>query len=109
MLKWYKNLYIGDNAKKGLQKTIHKINHRKWVNGIYLITLASGVKDQLDILSANQLKQNVLYERCPVIVGIAKGYDEALQLVVKMLEETWEQKKNADIRAFLKEKIEANG
>lgn len=108
MLKWYKNLYVGDNAEKGLQKTIYKLNHQKLAAGIYLITFASGEKNQLDIFPAVQLKQKSLYTRCPMIVGIAKGYEEALLLVVKMLRETLSEKGNANIRTFLEEKLEAD-
>lgn len=108
MLKWYNNLYVGNNAEKSLQKAIDKLNHQRLVTGIYLITLASGEKNQLDIFSAVQLKQPALYDRCPMIVGIANGYEEALLLVVKILEETLKEKKNADMRAFLEEKMESD-
>jgi hypothetical protein len=42
MLNWYKNLYIGDNAKKKPKKLIHKINQGAGVIDVYVITLAVG-------------------------------------------------------------------
>ena len=40
MLNWYKNLYVGDNAKKKQKKLIRKINQGAGVIDIYLVTLA---------------------------------------------------------------------
>ena len=57
MLKWYKKLYIGDNAKKKADVYMRKIDQGRFLFDIYLITLASNEKNLLDIISANQLLQ----------------------------------------------------
>ena len=38
MLNWYKNLYIGDNAKKKSKKLIHKINQGAGVIDVYAVS-----------------------------------------------------------------------
>ena len=48
MLNWYKGLYVGNNAKKRKKKLIHRINQGAGVMDVYLITLASNPRDQLD-------------------------------------------------------------
>ena len=48
MLKWYKKLYIGDNAKKKAKATVRKLNQGRLVLSFYVITLASNEKNLLD-------------------------------------------------------------
>ena len=56
MVNWYKNLYIGDNAKKKPKKLIHKINQGAGVIDVYVITLAVNPENSLEIFSANLLE-----------------------------------------------------
>ena len=48
MLNWYKNLYVGDNAKKKQKKLIRKINQGAGVIDIYLVTLAVNPANSLE-------------------------------------------------------------
>lgn len=109
MLNWYKNLYIGDNAKKKSKKLIRKINQGAGVIDVYIITLAVNPENSLEIISANLLMQPALRRNCPVIVGLAKGYDEALEIVEQIVNEVYQETKRAEIRAWLEKQIEKNG
>lgn len=104
MLKWYKNLYIGENAKKDHHKMIWKIKIKKKQEDVYLITLASNDKNILDIIETSQLEQEIVRRNCPLIVGIALGYADALELVQKIVEETYQTQGNVDIRKYLQVK-----
>ncbi len=104
MLKWYKKLYIGDNAKKNASSTIRKVNHKRVVFDVYLVTVASNPENLLEIISANQLLMAVPRKMCPLIVGIASGYAEAVELVQKIITETYQVQGNTDVRKYLKEK-----
>lgn len=108
-LNWYKNLYVGNHAEKGLKKTIWRIDHGAGVVGYYLITLPVGEKNQLEIISPAYLQQKALRRICPAVVGIAKGYDEALQLVEEIVTEVYEQTGTAEIRSYLEERIGRTG
>ncbi|MCI5699584.1 MAG: hypothetical protein MR308_04200 [Lachnospiraceae bacterium] len=103
MLTWYNRLYIGNNAKKRADRAIRRLNDQKMVRGIYLITLASNEKNQLDILSAYNLIQPVVYRRCPMVIGIAWGYDEAVELVIHITNESLEKTGKADLRKYLEQ------
>ena len=103
MLKWYKNLYVGDNAKKKEHRIRHKLEHGKWVPGIYLITYASNSENQLDIFPASRLKQKVLYRMCPKIIGIASDYEEAGDIVTKLADKAYRQEGCESIRSYLEE------
>lgn len=104
-LKWYKNLYVGDNAKKKQKKIMRNIRLGIGMIDVYVLTLASNGTDQLDIISANILLQPSLRRRTPVVVGIASGYYEALELVCKITEDVLRERKEPDIRGYLEEKI----
>lgn len=101
MLKWYENLYVGEQAKKRIRSHIRRISNGKPVKDIYLITIASNAENQLDIIHSFYLLQPIVKRMCPMIVGVAKGYDEARDLVVSMVEEAIEATGGADVRKYL--------
>ena len=39
MVNWYKNLYVGDTAKKKQKKWMRRIENKKAVPGVWLLTL----------------------------------------------------------------------
>lgn len=103
-MNWYSELYIGDGAKPKAKKIIRKLKRNAGQIDIYLITLAANGQDMLDIINAAYLKQPVVRRNLPLIVGIAKGYDEAVGLVQEMLLETYEQTGGFWIPGYLAQK-----
>lgn len=101
MLKWSKNLYYGEQAKKKATRIRWRVEHRRPQYEVYLITLAQNPENQLEITEANQLLQKTVYRRCSEIIGIACGYGEALELVRQLAETTYRKQKNGDIRHYL--------
>ena len=83
MLNWYKNLYIGDNAKKKPKKLIHKINQGAGVIDVYVITLAVNPENSLEIFSAN--------------------------LLMQIVNEVYQETGTAEIRTWLEARIEKDG
>ena len=102
MLKWYSNLYIGDNAKKQAKNIIRKINTGAGQLDIYIITLAHNPENHLEIIASSSLLQKTVRQMCPMIVGIAKSREEALSLVTKITAEVYEKTNSANIRTFIK-------
>lgn len=98
MLNWYKNLYVGDNAKKKQKKLIRKINQGAGVIDVYLVTLAVNPANSLEIISANYLLQKPVRRNCPMIVGLCSGYYEAVDLVEQIAKEVYEDTGAMDIR-----------
>jgi len=101
MLVWYNRLYIGDNVKNKFEKVKNKLDQGKIVPDIYLITIAANGIDQLDVINSFYLFQNTVYRRCPMIVGIAKGQEEAIGIVKQITEETYAEKQNGNIKDYL--------
>ena len=71
MLNWYKNLYVGETVKKKEEKLIRKIERGRKTPGVYVVTLASNERDQLDILSVSQMEGREKRGISPMIAGLA--------------------------------------
>ena len=104
MLKWYSDLYIGEKANKKTKSIIRKINKGQGQITAFVITLAYNEEDQLEVFNASLLLQQLARETCPMIIGIASGYDEAIELVTRITEEVYQETGTTDIRAYLEEK-----
>ena len=52
MVNWYKNLYVGDTAKKKQKKWMRRIENKKAVPGVWLLTLPSNQQNNLDVIPA---------------------------------------------------------
>ena len=98
-MEWYSKLYIGDRAKPKAEKIIRKLKRNAGQIDIYLITLAANGQDMLDIIHSAYLKLPAVRRNLPMIVGIAKGYDEAVDIVQEMLAETKRRKRKQRKRA----------
>lgn len=103
-MKWYDNLYIGDSIAHKADRIRWRVEHRRIIKPIYLITFPSNPDNLLDIIPARDLwlpgypRQNLR------IIGMAGDYDEALSLVQQIVEETLQETDTTDIRSYLKSK-----
>lgn len=84
-MKWYNNLYVGENAKRRKHKIIMRsIRHKPQV-GVYLITLPLNDDNSLEIYPSYILLQKYYRKRKLMVVGISEGYDEALIVMQEIL------------------------
>jgi len=104
MLKWYEDLYIGKNAAKKANSIVRKINKGQGQITAFVITLANNEDDHLEIYNADLLLQKLMREGASMIVGIARGHDEAIELVAQITQEVFEKTGTTDIRRYLEEK-----
>ena len=77
MLKWREDYYVGEGIKDA-KKTKKRIDTGRIAVGVYLITLSENPGNLLEIIPSYMLIQKSYYIRCPEIIGIAKGKDEAI-------------------------------
>ena len=109
-MKWLKNLYVGDRADRSRYRLMRQIRRQKPTFEIYVLTLPSHPGNQLDILNANQLRYSYYREKEDlVIVGLARGKADALNLTARMVDECYHRRGNADLSAYLREKLEREG
>lgn len=108
-MKWYPKLYVGPKAEKKQTKIIWKLKCNAGMLNVYLVTFASNGKDLFDILPSAVLKQKAVRRNLPTIVGIAVGYDEAVNLVIQIVEEAIRETGQPDIKQYLKDKMKKEG
>ena len=105
-MKWYRKLYLGDNAKKEKYKVFGRIRKGRFQLDTYLITISHNPNNLLDIYSANVLKQPYFKKKSNLnriyVVGLAKGYDEALEIVRVIIDEVYQQTGAFDISSYLR-------
>ncbi len=100
-MKWYRHIYIGEQARKNRYQIIGKIRRNKLQMDIYVITLALNASDLLDIYPAYVLCQRHFQKQEYLIVGIAKGYEEAINVVVKIVTEVYTKTGTFGIREYI--------
>ncbi len=97
-MKWYKDLYIGEEAGKKKNKIIKQLEQRKIAAGVYVITLASNGKDLLDILPAFMLLKEQCRER--EILGLAVTKEEAFEVCEKIILDVFQKTGAYAVRSF---------
>lgn len=79
---WYENLYIGESISKKdakIRRLKWKINHNACLINIFIIVLCRYGTNLLEIIPVRELRHKSYPKRNLYIVGLAKGYDEALE------------------------------
>lgn len=101
-MKWYHDLYVGDSIADKANRIKWKINHNAGTVSVYVIAFASNRQNLLDIIPSWELMQKAYPGKKEMqIIGLAKGYEEALELVQQIIEETYRNTKTVDVRAYL--------
>lgn len=103
-MKFYRNLYVGESIKKP-KKVKWKLCHNAGQFQVYVIALASG-DDQLEIYHCAFLQQSYYKNHPPYIIGIAGGYDEAVDIVVEITKAAIEETGSPDLKKYLFQKNE---
>lgn len=101
-MKYYRYLYVGDGISK-VDKIKTKLNLHQGTIGIFIIALADG-DNQLEIINASYLKLPFYRKKPFVVVGLAKGYDEAVDLVIRMTNESIQKTGTPNVKEFLKKR-----
>lgn len=101
-LRYASNLYLGDSiASEKLDKLKRKLEKKPLLANVYLITPARNPADQLDIFDARQLVQPHYKNEEFLVLGIASGYEEALQLIQRITGECLETRGDCNLREYL--------
>ena len=83
---FYKKMYVDDALKKNRRKVCWNLKHNKGQLDVYVISLAAG-NDLFDIFHCSVLKQKAFPREKVYILGIAKGYENAVLLSTKMVQD----------------------
>lgn len=101
-LKFAQNLYLGEGiAPEKLDKLKKRLNKKPLLANVYLITPARNPADQLDIFDARQLAQPHYKDEEFLVLGMASGYEDALQLIERITGECLKARGDCNLREYL--------
>ena len=99
-MRYYKHLYLAEGIKKK-EKIIRKLEEKKLQMNIHVITLARNEKNQLEIYNSMVFLQPDFPYDDFLVVGLAKGYEDAVEMVEEIVWEVYNKTKGADIRSYI--------
>lgn len=102
-MKWYRNLYAGDSVAGKIERIKWKINHNAGTVSVYVIAFPSNQNNLLDIIPSWELMQKAYPKKHMTVIGLAKGYGEALELVRRIVDDTYQNTGTVDVKAYLRE------
>lgn len=100
-MKWYDDLFLGEKAAKKAAKMKWKISHNVGMISAYVITFASNMDNLMDIIPSRELLQKGYPKKEMIIIGLADGYEEALQVVQQIIQETYDYTGGTDVKSYL--------
>ena len=101
MLKWREDYYVGEGIKDA-EKTKKRIDAGKVALGVYLVTLSENPGNLLEIIPSYMLIQKSYYAKCPEIIGMAKGIDEATDLAVDIVKNIYGETGAFQVKEYFK-------
>ncbi len=102
-MRYYKYLYLADGIRKK-DKIIQRLEDKKLQLNIHVVTLARNEKNQLEIYNSMVLRQPDFPYDDFFVVGIAKGYEDAVEMVEEIAQEVYNKTRGADIRSYILER-----
>lgn len=106
---WYEKLYVGESIVHKTNKIKWKIRRHAGQVDIYVIALASNTENLLDIIPSRELLQKGYPKKELFIVGLAKGYEEALSVAASIVEEVYRQTGTFAVRSYLDQNRKSRG
>ena len=102
-MRYYKHLYLAEGLKKK-EKIIRKLEEKKLQINIHVIKLARNENNQLEIYNSMVFLQPDFPYDDFLVVGLAKGYEDAVEIVEEIAQEVYNKTKGADIRSYILER-----
>lgn len=103
---WYKHLYVGERAEKKRFSIIQRLRSGDIPAKAYVIVFPANPSNLLDIWEASQICSQEWEERRKesgqelLILGIAWGYEDALNLAGQMVNEVYQATGGFDLKTY---------
>lgn len=103
-MRYLKKLYVSEKLKGKEEKVIRSLEEGKFQFRVYLLVIPKRKENQLEVLHSGMFLQQWYAKEDVLVAGFAEGYDQALELVRQITEETVSQTGDAGIREYLLER-----
>ncbi len=99
---WDSQYYAGESIAAKKEKIKWKILHRAGLIDVYVIALSSNPKNLLDIIPSWELNQKCYPKEGMVVVGIDKGYENAMELAGRIVMDVYRDTGGFNVRDYFK-------
>ena len=103
-MKYYHNLYLSEGFHDKKAEILDKLERKETQLNKYLVVLSKNSNNQLEIFDSILLIQKIYEMDYLFVVGIADGYDGALEMIEKLTQEVYDITRGTDIRNYFLEK-----
>lgn len=103
-MKYYHNLYLSEGFQEKKAEILDKLERKETQLNKYLVVLSKNSNNQLEIFESILLIQKIYEMDNLFVVGIADGYDGALEMIEKLTQEVYDITRGTDIRNYFLEK-----
>ncbi len=102
-----RQLYVDEYASKNFRNITRKIRSENYPSGTFVIVLSKD-SGRVEYYDCKAFKQKYYKEtgNYPLIIGLAQNMESARNIVIAIIEEAVAETGNADVRAYLKDKME---
>lgn len=97
-MRFHRELYV-DNSIRNAERVKWKLKHHAGQLCVFVIALSKG-RDQLEIYHCAFLQQKYYKKYPPCIVGIAGGYDKAVELLQQMIADVYEKTGGYELKEY---------
>lgn len=102
LMLFHNKLYVDEEMSKQKTKIIRKLKHNKETFGVYVITLSMNPEDELDIFPSYVLRQKEYISKDIIAVGIASDREKAMELLVQMTDDCFNEMGEISFRQFFR-------
>jgi len=96
---FYDDLRVGESVRGKEKKICRKLKRGAGMLHVHVITLNLG-RDLFDIYHCAFFKQRALRKRPYCVVGIAGSHEEAVSMVMDMVQDIYKKAGNTDFKAY---------
>ncbi|MFQ9515140.1 MAG: hypothetical protein ACLRZ9_04850 [Eubacterium sp.] len=105
-MRWYDDLYVGYNLLDRKRQIMRKIKNGKVQFNKYVIALPFNDYDVLDIYPSNILIQKWYKDSDMVIVGIAEGMEEAMDMMQLIIMDCLNATGDVKVKKYILEQMD---
>lgn len=100
-IKCYCNLYTGSSVTKEKNQYLLDIMNGILKHSVYIITLAQEKQNHLEFFASSLLRQKIYEEKEIFIVGIARTYDETVDVVTEIVQDVLKSTGQSNVRSYI--------
>lgn len=97
---WSEKLFVSESIREKEYTYKYRVERAVLCPQLYLISIASNDKNLLDVIEQKELLQKAYPKSDLRIVGMAKGYGEALELVSSICTTVLEETESLNIKQY---------